>query len=214
VAALRPTLAPPGSWWTYSVKSQGVAISSAQLVDFARKAAARAPLFPAPKPSEWLYTETFAPAGEGGKSGLVLMRPVVVQHWHHIDSERPADSSQRGTLRFSREGTPDGHLGGWPGEIRTLYAYLAKLPNAVPALRKVILTNDQKYGGDPGNFGVFESISALLQDLPVPPRLQAELYGVLASLPGVRFETSVHDGAGRVGVGLYFLQGGWLKQEI
>jgi hypothetical protein len=213
-APARPVPAPPASWWAYNVPSQGVATSAAQPVDYATKAAARAPLFPAPKPSEWIYTEALGPVGLEGKNGTTLTGRTVVQHWQQIDSERAADSVQHGTLTFSREGTPDANLAGWPSDFRTLYNYLARLPGTVPALRGVILANDKKYGGEQGTVGAFDSILALLGYFAVPPRLQAELYGVLVSLPGVRFETSVRDGAGRTGVGLYVLTDGCLKQEI
>lgn len=217
--AAQPGPAPARTWWTYSVPSQGVATSAAQLVDFATRAAARAPLFPVPEPGEWIYTETSGPAGLGGTNGTTLSRQIVdVRHWQQIGTNEAADSIQHGPLRFSREGTADGRLAGWPGQIRTLYAYLAHLPSSVPALRAVLVANNRKYGPaagvPPGASGVFGSILAVLGTFALPPRLQAEFYGVLASLPGVRFDTSVRDGAGRPGVGLYLVEYGWLRQEI
>lgn len=49
---------------------------------------------------------------------------------------------------------------------------------------------------------------------PLPARFQAELYAVVVGLPGVRFDPSAADAAGRRGIGLYLIQDGFLKQEI
>jgi len=48
----------------------------------------------------------------------------------------------------------------------------------------------------------------------VSPQLYAGFYGVLASLPNVRFDRSVADIAGRKALGLYTVQEGYLKDEI
>jgi hypothetical protein len=213
-AIARATPAPPGTWWTYSMPSVGVATSAAKLVAYATKAAARAPLFPVPKPSEWYYTETLAP-GYGGKSGLVLTGAELEQTWQQIGSYRAASRPGHGKLSYNPENGPGAGLMGWPGNWTTMYRYLAHLPASVAALRAVIFYNVRR--DNPGTgliLGAFTAIEALLEDFAVPLRLQAKLYGVLVSLPGVRFDRSVTDGAGRVGVGLYVIQDGWSKSEI
>ncbi len=45
-------------------------------------------------------------------------------------------------------------------------------------------------------------------------RFQAELYTMLVSLPGVRFTRDAVDAAGRLGVGLYWVQGDQVVEII
>jgi hypothetical protein len=242
-AATRLTPAPPGTWWTYAMPSVGVATSAARLVAYATKAAAKAPLFPVPKPTDWYYTETLGPEPP--------YKPAIDQYWQQIGTYRAADAAScpalspglnrehqprpsatscgmitaspgNAKLSYTRAGGPGAGLVGWPGNWTTMYRYLAHLPASIPALRAVILANVKH--DHPKNLpsaaseglivGTFHTISALLNAFAVPQRLQAELYGVLVSLPGVRFDKSVKDGVGRAGVGLYVVQGGWDKQEI
>jgi len=208
--ASRPTPAPPGAWWTYKIPSLGVAASAAQLVAYATEAAARAPLFPVPKPTEWYYTETLVMPNPGFKPG-------IEQYWQQIGSHRAAFAAGDGKLSYRFDGGPGSSLMGWPGNWTTMYRYLAGLPASVSALRAVILANVEKQGlASLGpTEGAFTAIGWLLDDFAVPPRLQAELYGVLLSLPGVRFAASVTDGAGRAGAGIYVIEGGrWLEHEI
>jgi hypothetical protein len=51
-------------------------------------------------------------------------------------------------------------------------------------------------------------------DFPLPARFQAELYAVVTGLPGVRFDRSATDFAGRHGIGLYMIQTHFWKTEI
>jgi hypothetical protein len=212
-AAVEPTPAPPGTWWAYRMPTVGVATSAAKLVAYATKAAAKATLFPVPKPDEWYYTETLGPEPPG--------KPAINQTWQQIGSSRSYFAPGNGKLSYNPENGPGAGLMGWPGNWTTMYRYLAHLPASVPALRAVILYNVRHAnpeGWPPGakglTLGAFTAIDGLLQDFAVPLRLQAELYGVLVSLPGVRFDRSLTDGAGRHGVGLYVLHDGWSKLEI
>ena len=242
-AITSPTPAPPGTWWTYAMPSVGVATSAATLVAYATKAAAKAPLFPVPKPTDWYYTETLGPEPP--------YKPAIDEHWQQIGSYRAADAAScpalspglsseiqprpsatpcgmitaspgNAKLSYTRAGGSSAGLVGWPGNWTTMYPYLAHLPASIPALRAIILNNVKH--DHPKNLpsaasegltvGAFHTIGALLNAFAVPLRLQAELYGVLVSLPGVGFDRSVRDGAGRVGVGLYVVRDGWDKQEI
>jgi hypothetical protein len=58
------------------------------------------------------------------------------------------------------------------------------------------------------------AIEALMQNVVLPPRLLAGLYGVLARDPAVHFDRSVSDIAGRTGAGFYTVQEDYLKEEI
>jgi hypothetical protein len=49
---------------------------------------------------------------------------------------------------------------------------------------------------------------------PLPARLDASFYRLLATLPGVHFDRSATDIAGRHEVGFYAIEEGYLKTEI
>src|SRR5262249_53620031 len=83
------------------------------------------------------------------------------------------------------------------------------LPADPAALRHVILANNHS-----NSAAAFRAIDGLLGDYPLPTRFQAELYAVLSGLPGVRFDRSATDFAGRHGIGLYMIQTDFWKMEI
>jgi hypothetical protein len=100
-------------------------------------------------------------------------------------------------------------LGGWPGNWSNLYRYLSSLPVKPAALRHIVLANNHFKPA-----AAFNAIMYLMNDFPLPARFQAELYAVLNGLPGVRFDRSVLDAAGRHGIGLYMIEEGFLKMEV
>ncbi|MBO2458347.1 CU044_5270 family protein [Actinomadura violacea] len=64
------------------------------------------------------------------------------------------------------------------------------------------------------NTNAFMYIEASMRDSAVPAKLRAAMYGALAKVPGVGYEATAHDLAGRKGVTLYRLQGDYLRDEI
>ena len=105
---------------------------------------------------------------------------------------------------------------GWPS---VSYRYLNSLPTSPARLMAVIrhnlTTEPNPIGAEgTGNVGVFNAVQTLMQNVVLPPRLLAALYGVLASDPGVHFERSVTNLAGRTRVGFSTVQEGYLKEQI
>lgn len=192
------------------------AASAAQLVDYAIRAAAAAPAFD-PKPYDWVYTKTLAATSSAGEGGMLFGPPdgrAVQQSWSRVDGRQTAYLS-RGKLVFSSL-LPKGARptpGGWPN---ISYAYLDSLPSSPARLKAVIETGlkAQNYVIGSGNTGVFNAIQALMENVVLPLRLRAALYGVLASDPAVHFDPSVTNFAGQSGVAFYTYQEGYLKQEI
>lgn len=112
-------------------------------------------------------------------------------------------------LSYGASGGPAAQLIGWPGNVTNLYRYLATLPAQPAALRKFILVNNRSQPS-----AAFDAVAGLMNEFPLPQRFQAELYAVLVGLPGVHFDRSATDAAGRRGIALYMIQGGFLKKEI
>jgi hypothetical protein len=181
--------------------SLGVANSAIQLVDYSSRSAALAPVF-VPGPHDWEYVETyFGRSLSGGPGGV-----GDSQTWQQVGTSSRADSWHHGKITYLTGGGPGAGLGGWPAsDVTSIYQYLATLPSQPAALRKIILANNH---GDPG--AAFTAIENIFGNFPVSAQFQAELYAVLAGLPGVGFNPHAVDAAGRTGVGLYLVQPGSL----
>ena len=201
-------------------RSLGQARTEAQLVDYATRSAAVAPPF-VPGPHEWVYTETEVASSSAGGGGFLFGPPnerVIGQEWTRVDQLMFANYLH-GHLQFS-PGGPGATLGGWKSISPK---YLNSLPTNEAQLKAIILANNRDphmpwYVGPDKNYAIFNGIFMLMADGQsegtwIPPKLQAAMYRILASLPGVRFDATT-DLAGRHGMGFYMLPGGWEKQEI
>jgi hypothetical protein len=195
----------------------GPAVTAAQLVAYATRAAATAPLFD-PKPDEWIYSKTLAATSSAGEGGMLFGPPdgrAVQQSWNRVDGRQQA-YLQHGKLVFSSL-LPAGAVapapGGWPN---ISYPYLDSLPSNPARLKAVIEAGlkAQNYVIGSGNTGIFNAIQALIENVVLPLKLRASLYGVLASDPAVHFDPRVADFAGQTGVAFYTYQEGYLKQEL
>ena len=180
--------------------SQGVATNAVKLVDYATRAAALTPAF-VPGPHDWMYRDVL------DKIGRRRYREVTwwEVNFHHMF----VLSDGKVTPAGSSTGSCAGGLEGWPGCINNVYRYLATLPADPTALRHVILANNHS-----NSAAAFRAIMGLMLNCPLPARFQAELYAVLTGLPGVRFDRSATDFAGRHGIGLYMIQTHFWKMEI
>lgn len=203
-----------------------LAVSRAELVAYATKAAAAQPAFD-PRPHQWIYTETLQAASSAGAGGYLYGPPnrrVIQKTWRRVDGMESA-YLQHGKLRVGQSNLPSPVHGnanpvptpiGWPS---TSYPYLESLPTNPASLTALIKAN-LKAEPDPigadghGNVGVFNAIQVLMENVVLPPKLRAGLYGALAADPAVHFDRSVTDLAGRTGVAFYTIQEGYLKDEI
>ncbi len=180
--------------------SQGIATNAVKLVDYATRAAALTPAF-VPGPHEWMYRDLLQKIGPRRNREVTWWEV----NWRHMFVLVDGKVTRAG----SSTGSCAGQLDGWPGCMNNLYGYLATLPADPAALRHVILANHHS-----NSAAAFRAIMGLLEDYPLPPRFQAELYAVLTGLPGVRFDRSATDFAGRRGIGLYMIQTHFWKMEI
>jgi hypothetical protein len=203
IAATLPSQPPPAGQAVTGFDrgpSMGVADNAVQLVDFAARSAALAPVF-VPGQQDWAYFETyFGPTAPGGPESV-----GVSQTWNQVGTASAADSWDHGKLTYGAWADTS-QLTGWPIHSLTgVYQYLASLPAQPAALRKIILANNH---GDPA--AAFTAVEGIFGNFPVSARFQAELYGVLAGLPGVHFTLHAVDAAGRPGVGLYIVHDGYI----
>jgi hypothetical protein len=187
------------------------AASAAQLVAYTTRAAAGASAFN-PKPNYWVYTKTLTATSSAGEGGMLFGPPdgkAVSQGWTRVDGREVA-FLQNGKLVISPGG---GEPGGWPN---VSYPYLDSLPSSPAKLKAVIEAGlkAQNYVVGSGNIGVFNAIQALIENVVLPIKLRASLYGVLANDPAVHFDPRVTDFAGQTGVAFYTYQEGYLKVEI
>ena len=204
----------------------GPAGTAAQLVDYATQAAARKPAFN-PGPHEWVYTDLLQATSSAPAGGYLAGSPdgrLEQKLWVRVDFQEYA-YFKNGKLVIVQSNVPRSAKTGqaveptpfsWPS---VSYAYLNSLPTSPAGLTAVIKhnlrTEPNPIGSDGvGNVGVFNAVQVLLQNTVLPPRLLAELYGVLARDPAVRFERSVTDLAGRTGLGFSTVQDGYLKEQI
>jgi hypothetical protein len=203
-----------GSPGPSAAPAPGPAATAAQLVAYATRVAAGAPVFD-PKPHDWIYSETVA-ATSAGPAGGFLFGPVngrrVDKSWTRVDGLQRA-RIEHGKLVVWPSKAYEGELGGWPNSS---YAYLDSLPASPGKLKAVIEAGlkAENYVIGSGNIGIFNSIENLMSSVALSPKLSAGLYGVLAADPAVHFDPGVADFAGQTGVAFYTYQEGYIKSEI
>lgn len=195
----------------------GPATSAAQLVAYATRAAAGASAF-SPQPHQWMYFRTVRAASSAGEAwnGTLLGPPDerrTAENWTQVSHRRSAHrspSEHHGQLQFAQT---MGQPGGWSSDS---YAYLNSLPSGPARLKAVIESalKSQNYLTGRGPAGVFNAIQNLMENDLLPPRLNAGLYAVLVSLPGIHFDRSFTDLAGQHVIGLYRIEEGYLKDEF
>jgi hypothetical protein len=224
----RPAPATPraGASHPAVAPSFGPTGTAAQLVDYATLAAAAGPAFH-PGPHQWIYTDVLQATSSAGTGGYLEGAPngrLEQKIWIRVDYQESA-YLENGKLVVVPSNVPrSAKTGeavmpspfGWPS---VSYTYLNSLPTSPARLMAVILDNLRSEPNPigvegKGSVGVFNAVQALMQSVVLPPRLLAALYGVLARDPGVQFERSVTDLAGRTGVGFSTVQEGYLKEQI
>jgi hypothetical protein len=198
----------------------GRAHTEAQLLAYATRSAAATRAF-IPGPHQWVYVKTEVATSSAGGGGFLFGPPnerVIGQEWTRVDQLMFA-GYVHGHLRFS-PGGPGATLGGWKSISPK---YLNSLPTSPARLEAVMLASNSDpkmpwYAGTNKDYTIFSAIFTLMSDGQsegtwIPPKLEAAMYRVLASLPGVHFDATT-DLAGRPGMGFYMLPGGWEKQEL
>jgi len=208
-ASPTPTLAP------------GPAATAAELVAYATRAAASTPAYL--NPHYWAYSDTLAATSSAGQGGVLFGPPnerQTQQYWQRVDGRQLAGFEHgKLVIHTARAGATFFDNMAPIGWNSIAYSYLEALPASPAQLAAMIKANLRAHpapiGAEgQGNLGVFNSIEDVMQEVVLPPRLLATLYAVLAQDPVVHFDPSVHDLAGRTGVGFYTVQEGYDKQII
>jgi hypothetical protein len=171
--------------------TSGVRLTAAQFLDAAARAALRQPAG-APRPSQWVYSETQGPTGaktqlwlpaDGSRNGLVRPSQAAGQY--------PACTIAQAE---SEHCLPDvGYFPDMPTNPKRLFAYLAKVQIASDTVRP----------GDGGSWlanQLAKGVFALMQQSYLLPAQRAALYELMADTPGFTVVPHVRDAIGRIGV--------------
>ena len=136
----------------------------------------------------------------GGKSGGKLLKY--------------SDQLPRGATPFTLAGNPGAFssLEGVPTETYPSVPYawrvgdvtfrqLQHLPTSPAGLKAWLVAFNRNFDSlngtpDPHHWGVFDSLTILVAELPAPPRVRAAAFGVIASLPNVTSLGAVNGGQG------------------
>ncbi|MEU9844266.1 CU044_5270 family protein [Actinomadura sp. NPDC048032] len=182
------------------------ATEAQQVLNVAATFALKQP-FTAPRPGQWVYTETrYRRSGVPGRGQIVKpgspLRPQVDRNWVRADGKRMA-LYDHGKLVTSATG------GGTPPID---YATVSKLPTDPDGM--LAWARKQKTPADP-NGGAFQLLGSLLLNNGVlPPAQTAAAYRAMAKIPGVIVDRTAKDGTGHTAVSVSFLIEGWAKDEI
>jgi hypothetical protein len=195
----------------------GPAATAAQFVAYATRAAATTTFDPAP--NQWVYrkVEDAGPASlpAQGAPGLPARR-ITFERWLSGDFQRSASNDTGQLLIGPSSWTAGVQLDGWPQlAFPTSYKFFNSLPTDPAALTQLIAAANQVSATTvAGGTVIFNAVQALMQSFVLPPQLDAAFYGVLAKLPGVRFDSSVTDLSGRTDAGFSITREGYFKDEI
>ncbi|MES9536802.1 CU044_5270 family protein [Actinomadura sp. NPDC000600] len=163
--------------------------------------------FTAPRPGQWVYTETrYRRSGAPGRGQVVRpgspLKTQVDRNWVRADGRRMA-LYDHGKLVTSATG------GGMPPID---YATVAKLPTDPDGM--LAWARAQETPNEP-NGGAFQLLgSLLLNNGALPPAQTAAAYRAMAKIPGVTVDRAAKDGAGHKAISVSFLIEGWAKDEI
>lgn len=182
------------------------ALETRQVLNVAATSALKRP-FTAPRPGQWVYTETrYRRSGVPGPGQVVEpgspLKTQVDRVWVRADGTRMA-VYENGELVTSATG------GGTPP---TDYAAVAKLPADPDGM--LAWAREESAQGDPDE-GAFQLLgSLLLNNGALPPAQTAAAYRAMAKIPGVTVERAAEDGAGHEAVSVSFVIEGWAKHEV
>jgi hypothetical protein len=171
--------------------TNGASLTAAQFLGAAARAALRQPAG-APRPSQWVYSETEGPTGaktqlwlpaDGSRNGLV--------HPSQGAGQYPACTIAQAETKHC---LPDvGYFPDMPTNPKQLFAYLDK----------VQIASDSAQPGEGGSWlanQLAKGVFVLMQQSYLRPAQRAALYELMADTPGFTVVPHVRDAIGRVGV--------------
>ncbi|MQY08913.1 CU044_5270 family protein [Actinomadura macrotermitis] len=165
--------------------------------------------FTAPRPGQWVYTETrFRRSGVPGRGQVIKpgspLKTQVDRTWVRADGKVMALYDQ-GKLVTSA-------TGGAAAMPPTDYATISKLPTDPDGM--LAWFSKQKTPNQ-GNEGAFQMLgSLLLNNGALPPAQTAAAYRAMAKIPGVTVDRTAKDATGHKAISVSFLIEGWAKDEI
>jgi hypothetical protein len=209
--ALTVVIAAPNGTGRHPYRAPAPPVNAAGLLYTAAEKVEARP-GPHPRPRQWAYLKEIKYAGESGffqigpDTQTAPGRPATLEEWWRFDGRLGASRTPSGKVHVGRvdhdadETTPQQD-----------YAYLASLPTDPHALIARICSG-QNAARDLTNC-VFPTVSKLLRNVAVPPRLHATLYRALALLPHIVIERNVVDLAGRSEIGVAYDRA-WMREEL
>jgi hypothetical protein len=193
---------PPGSTPAVSPGrgTNGISLTAAQFLDAAARAALRQPSG-APRPSQWVYSETEGPTGDKTQVWLPAdgRHPGLV-HPSQGAGQYPACTIAQAETKHCR---PDvGYFPDMPTSPQRLFAYLDR----------VQIASDTARPGEGGSWlanQLAKGVFVLMQQTYLRPAQRAALYELMADTPGFTIVPHVRDAAGRAGVAVeWIFEGG------
>ncbi|GAA2132327.1 CU044_5270 family protein [Actinomadura napierensis] len=163
--------------------------------------------FTAPRPGQWVYTETrYWRSDVFGKGTVVKagspLKKTVDRDWTRADGRLGAEYRNGRLITV-----PTG--GALPP---TDYATVSKLP-ADPDALLAWARRSTRPGAREG--GVFDLLgSLLLGNGAIPPAQTAAAYRAMAKIPGVTVDRSAKDGLGHRALSVALVEEGWIRKEV
>jgi hypothetical protein len=207
----------------------GASPAAARALRRVARVAADQPPEPVPAPGQYLYSritseQTSLYVVGNGEPNFLFSEPLTRESWIGPDgSGRIRETVGQITFptpqdraAWERAGRPDVHAGETsddtyrPGEL--FWRDLSKFPTNAEELL-VVLEKRELVGGDEADWVTFQIIGELLTETNASPKLRGALYEVAANFPGVEFRGRMRDDAGREGISVAYVGGGW-RQEL
>jgi hypothetical protein len=207
----------------------GASPAAAKALRQVARVAANQPPEPVPAPGQYLYSrftseQTSMYVVGNGEPNFLFTQPLTRESWIGLDgSGRIRETvgeitfpTPEGRTTWERAGRPDLHAGETsddtyrPGEL--FWRDLSKFPTDAEELLRV-LEKRELVGGDDADWVTFQIIGELLTETYASPKLRGALYEVAANFPGVEFRGRMRDDAGREGISVAYVGGGW-RQEL
>jgi hypothetical protein len=184
------------------------ATETQQMLNVAASFALKQP-FTAPRPGQWVYTETRSHDSGKPSPGQVVtpgtpLKTQVDRVWVRADGKRVA-LYEHGKLTISPTG------GALPP---TDYATVSTLPTNPAGM--LAWAYKQRTPGDrnKGAYAYQLLGSLLYNNGALPPAQTAAAYRAMAKIPGITVNRTAKDGAGRKAISVSLLVQGWAKDEI
>lgn len=158
-----------------------------------------APARPTEIQDVWVAANGFARIVQTGPSTVIAGGDVLINHATRQQLQAERNRERHGAHLHILAYPQKYQWGSSPD-----YQHLIHLPTTPSKLQQYI--EQHATGGGPRSSNIFSYAEGLLLGAPLPPKVSAAMYHVIARLPGMRLIGPTHDPLGRPGVaiGLFF----------